>query len=204
MPPTAAFSSNSSVPVAKTREGILHLNRLKVPIVNKPPVEWRPLPVESLKTELAGFGDWVLCGGYSVARLTGRDKRAHGDVDIGVFRSQLTVCLRVLGRSRVWLCRDGVHHAWDGGQVPSEVHDIWITDPESRYWILQIMVFDDEGDRVIYRRDRRISWSKQCHSLEIGGIRVLNPFVTFLFKANKPALEDKEVHDLMQLIAHGG
>ena len=80
--------------------------------------------------------------------------------------------------------------------------DIWITDRTRRFWVLQVMVFDDEGDRVIYRRDRRITWAKQHHSLEIGGIRVLNPMITFLFKTNKPHLEDKEVQDVMQLIRH--
>lgn len=168
------------------------------------PTEWRPLPVEVLTAELAGFDDWVLCGGHSVVRITGRDDRPHGDVDIGVFRSQLTDCLRVLDRARVWLCRDHAHHAWDGGEVPPEVHDIWITGGDCRYWVMQIMVFDDEGDRVIYRRDRRISWSKLHHAVVIDGMKVLNPLITFLFKANKPQMEDKEVHDLMRLIAHVG
>jgi hypothetical protein len=68
------------------------------------------------------------------------------------------------------------------------------------YWVLQIMVFDDDADRVYYRRDRRISWSKKSHTIEVDGIRVLNPFITVLFKLNKPVLEDKEIHDIMQLI----
>jgi hypothetical protein len=62
------------------------------------------------------------------------------------------------------------------------------------------MVFDDDTDRVYYRRDRRISWSKKSHAIKVDGIRVLNPLITFLFKANKPALEDKEIHDIVQLI----
>lgn len=168
------------------------------------PTKWRPLPVERLKGELAGFDDWVLCGGYAVARLTGRDARPHGDVDIGVFRSQLEACLTVLGRGRVFLCRDGRHHAWDGAGIPAGVHDIRVTDLEGRYWVLQVMVFDDEGDRVIYRRDRRISWSKRHHAVEVDGLKVLNPLVTFLFKANKVQMEAKEAHDLMRLIAHFG
>lgn len=172
--------------------------------MSKLPAEWRPLRVEMLKAELAGFDDWVLCGGHSVARITGRDERAHGDVDIGVFRSQLPACLHALGRERVWLCRDHAHHAWDGNDVPLDVHDIWISDRERRFWVLQVMVFDDAGDEVIYRRDRRIRWPKTCHAIEIDGVRVLNPLVTFLFKANKPNLEDKEAHDLVQLIVHAG
>lgn len=57
---------------------------------------------------------------------------------------------------------------------------------------------------MIYRRDRRIRWPKTCHAIEIDDVRVLNPFVTFLFKANKSQLEDKEVRDLVQLIVHAG
>ncbi|MCF7687739.1 MAG: hypothetical protein K9N01_05495 [Cephaloticoccus sp.] len=168
------------------------------------PTAWQPLSVEALKEELRGFPDWVLCGGHAVARITGEDTRPHGDIDVGVFRSQLKDCLNVLGRERVQLCRHGAHVAWEGGEVPVDVHDIWITDCEQKYWVLQVMVFDDEGDRVIYRRDRRISWPKAHHAIEIEGLRVLNPLVGFLFKTNKSRLEDKEVHDVMQLIKHLG
>ncbi|MEO6876621.1 MAG: hypothetical protein ABI222_17540 [Opitutaceae bacterium] len=159
------------------------------------------MPVAALKEELAGFPDWVLCGGYSVALITGADTRAHGDIDIGVFRSQLKDCLNALGRDRVQLCHYGAHEAWAGGEVPAEVHDIWITDRARRYWVLQVMVFDDEGGRVIYRRDQRISWAKKDHAIEVGGIRVLNPLITVLFKANKANMADKEAHDIMELIA---
>jgi hypothetical protein len=63
------------------------------------------------------------------------------------------------------------------------------------------MVFDDEGEKVIYRRDRRIWWSKDSHSLKIGDVRALNPLITFLYKANKTKMEEKEVTDIMALIA---
>jgi hypothetical protein len=164
------------------------------------PSIWRPLTVGAIEKELSGSDDWVLCGGHSVALIVGKDTRAHGDIDVGVFRSQLSDCLHALGSERVFLCLQGVHCGWDGGSVPKEVHDIWITDQAGEYWVLQIMVFDDDADRVYYRRDRRISWSKKSHMIEVDGIRVLNPFITALFKVNKPALEDKEIHDIVQLI----
>lgn len=172
--------------------------------MNSLPTGWRPLSVGTLKRELAGFDDWVLCGGWSVVRITGADTRTHGDIDIGIYRSKLEACLAGLGRGRVFLCRDGRHHAWDGVEIPADVHDIWVTDLDGRYWVLQVMVFDDDGDRVIYRRDRRISWSKRHHSVEVDGLKVLNPLITFLFKANQAQMEDKEAHDLMRLIAHFG
>jgi hypothetical protein len=168
--------------------------------VTRLPSTWRPLTVEAIEMELSGFDDWVLCGGHSVALVVGKDMRAHGDIDVGVFRSRLRDCLHALDGKRVFLCLRGVHHEWDGGSVPEEVHDIWIADKERQHWVLQIMVFDDDADRVYYRRDRRISWSKKSHAIEVDGIQVLNPFITVLFKANKPALEDKEIHDIIQLI----
>ncbi|MDB6169309.1 MAG: hypothetical protein JWM88_2173 [Verrucomicrobia bacterium] len=171
--------------------------------MEKIPSEWRPLRIVDLKGELAGFDDWVLCGGYSVALVANGDTRDHGDIDIGVFRSEIDGCLHALGKERVFLCVDGKHVRWSGETVPAEVHDIWITDTVGKYWVLQVMLFDDEGDFVVYRRDRRIRWSKRHHSRIASGIRVLNPFVTLLFKTHKPTLADKEVHDVIALIESG-
>ena len=47
---------------------------------------------------------------------------------------------------------------------------------------------------------RQMGSADFTHAIEVNGIRVLNPFITVLFKVNKPALEDKEIHDIMQLI----
>ena len=162
---------------------------------------WQALPLAALQPELGPFEDWVLCGGHSVSLLTGRDERPHGDTDIGVLRSQLCECLSVFHPSRVFLCLDGQHHPWDGVDVPDEVHDIWIASDDLEHWVLQIMVFDDEGDTVIYRRDPRIHWPLENHFTVINGVRVLNPLVTFLFKANQMKLADKDAQDLSAMIA---
>lgn len=167
------------------------------------PGSWRPLAIDEIGGLCGEFTDWVLCGGHAVALLAGRDTRPHGDVDIGVFRSQVEACLRAIGRKRVWLCWQGEHVAWDGGPVPAEVHDIWIADEEGKFWILQLMIYDDEGDRVIFRRNRDLWWPKSCHAVRVGGLRILNPFVSFLFKASREGMEAKEIHDLRLLIESG-
>lgn len=164
---------------------------------------WKPLPLKELSSELKGFDDWVLCGGFSIELLTGKSVRSHGDVDIGVFRSQAEACLSVLGQQRGFLCKNKKHYLWDGQTIPPDVHDIWVTDKNHKYWMLQIMVFDDDSDQVIYRRNPKITWSKEHHFLDLGWIKVLNPYVTFLFKANRPQLEEKDIKDIMLLISHG-
>lgn len=62
------------------------------------------------------------------------------------------------------------------------------------------MIFDDEGEKVFYRRDPRIWWTKESHSFKIGNVRVLNPLITFLYKANKSKMEEKETKDISALI----
>ena len=165
------------------------------------PNQWRPLAVAELQSHLGGFTEWTLCGGHAIDLLVGRQTRPHGDIDIGVFRSQLVECLEAIGVERIFLCGPDGHVAWNGAEVAAAVHDIWISDAKVENWLLQIMVFDDEGEEVFYRRDRRVRWSKRSHFIVVGSLRVLNPFITFLFKANKPAMAEKEVMDVVALIS---
>ncbi|MAS94001.1 MAG: hypothetical protein CMO55_12470 [Verrucomicrobiales bacterium] len=167
------------------------------------PTQWNPISINEIQSLCGDFEDWVLCGGHSVALFTGDDRRPHGDIDISIFRSQAVACLQAIGKQKVFLAANKTLVPWDGSPIPDEVHDIWIANPESNEWILQIMIYDDDEDRVYYRRNRAISWSKESHSFMKDGIRILNPFVTFLFKSNQPNLEPKEIDDLIQLIEKG-
>jgi hypothetical protein len=165
------------------------------------PSDWKPVALHELQRHIGSFTDWTLCGGCSLDLILGRQIRPHADIDIGVFRSQLTACLRSIGQEKIFLCSpQGRQTAWDGLTINANVHDIWVSDPLQEHWLLQIMVYDDEGDRVIYRRDRRICWSKKHHSLQIDEVRVLNPLITFLYKTNKTKIDEKEVTDITALI----
>jgi len=165
------------------------------------PSDWKPVAVGELQAHLGSFTNWVLCGGHSLDLILGKQTRSHGDIDIGVFRSELLSCLHAIGKESVFLCSSaGTRTPWDGEPVPAAVHDIWVSDSLREHWMLQVMVFDDEGEKVFYRRDPRITWSKDRHSLRIGEIRVLNPLITFLYKTNKTNLEEKEVMDIIALI----
>lgn len=167
------------------------------------PSQWNPAAVDEIQSICGEFEDWVLCGGHSVSLLTGENRRPLGDIDIGVFRSQAVECLRSIGQEKVFLSANKTLIPWDGTAVPDEIHDIWIADPATNEWVLQVMIYDDDENRVYYRRNRSISWSKDSHSLMKNGIRILNPFVTFLFKSNRANLEEKEVDDLIHLIEKG-
>ncbi|MGB8355607.1 MAG: hypothetical protein WCD79_17040 [Chthoniobacteraceae bacterium] len=169
-----------------------------------PLTSWKPCEIHELQAHLDSFTGWILCGGHSIDLLVGRHTRDHGDIDIGVFRSQLTGCLEAIGPGRVFLCSPGGHIQWTGGDIDPAIHDIWISDSAQEHWIFQIMVYDDHGDTVTYRRDERITWQKSSHSIPSGEIRILNPAITLLYKSNKPPLAGKEAADITTLIKFFG
>jgi len=163
---------------------------------------WKSCAISELQSHLGTFTGWILCGGHSIDLLVGKKTRDHGDIDIGVFRSQLRACLENIDPARVALCTPAGHVPWPGGEVPPAVHDIWIAGSSLQHWIFQIMVYDDEGDTVAYRRDPRITWSKSSHSIPVGSIPILNPAITMLYKTNKPPLAEKETADVSTLIKY--
>ena len=62
------------------------------------------------------------------------------------------------------------------------------------------MAYDEDGDQVVYRRDTRIRWSKDSHSIIVRGLPVLNPMISLLFKLNKSELQEKDCLDMQVLI----
>jgi len=118
------------------------------PLINS----WQSLPIPDIQSSLGNFTNGVSCGGWSIDWILGRTTREHGDTDIGVFRSDLINCLNSIDQRRVYLCDPpGELNAWDGEAVPERVHDIWITSAEYDHWTIQLMIYDDAEETVVYR-----------------------------------------------------
>ncbi len=116
-------------------------------------------------------------------------------------RSAISGCLAAVDPRRVYLCDPpGALTPWDGRAIPDRVHSLWITDGPCQSWVLQVLIYDDRGEDVIYRRDPRIRWAKRVHSFRCRGVPIVNPIVSLLFKLNRPELEAKDGVDLVALI----
>lgn len=79
--------------------------------------------------------------------------------------------------------------------------------PSSPWPPLAVSLLADElapFEEWIYRRNPDLRWPKTAHSIEIDGLRILNPLVTFLYKAHKPRWEPKDMLDLADLIEKAG
>ena len=164
---------------------------------------WKPVSVGELPSLLGPFSNWFLCGGESVDHLVGRTTRDHGDIDVGVYRSELTHCLQCVRRAQgiPYLCDPpGSVRCWMGEEVPAHVNDIFVADQSETCWRFQILVYSDDGDEVIFKRNDALRWSKSAHVIEHQGIRMLNPAVTLLYKATNGRSAAKDLADIRCLI----
>ncbi len=162
---------------------------------------WKPLDPENIQDAFGEFRNWTLCGGFSIDMIVGRKTREHADIDIGVFRSQAEEALRALNDLLPYLCDPpGKLRRWNGEKVPERIYDIWLLDRKASSWVMQVMIFDDDGETVYFKRDKSIFWSKENHAIVRNGIRVLNPMITMLYKITSSDLREKDYADLHQLI----
>lgn len=133
--------------------------------------------------------------------LAGRKTRDHGDIDVGVFRSQLPQCLAEIGRETVYLCDPpGTVRKWDGDAIPGHVNDLWISSSDRAHWEMQILVFTDDETHVYFKRDHSIRWPKTAHALKCENYHILNPAITILYKSHQAKIEAKDAHDISLLI----
>jgi hypothetical protein len=71
--------------------------------------------------------------------------------------------------------------------------NIWIA--HSKSWVFQILIYDDDGDNVVFKRNNQIYWSKSAHYIVKDGTKVLNPLVTMLYKCTTK-MADKDIGDI--------
>jgi hypothetical protein len=162
---------------------------------------WNPIAANAVQARFGNFKDWSICGGISLDILAGVTTRTHGDIDIGVFRSQVETCLKEIGESSVYLCDPpGAFTKWDGKSVPAHVNDIWITSIDGSFWELQVLVYSDDAEEVYFKRDDAISWTKESHSWNVRGYSILNPAITMLYKSNKSPIPAKDAQDISLII----
>tara|TARA_R110002072_G_scaffold1780_14_gene15016 strand:- start:160 stop:699 length:540 start_codon:yes stop_codon:yes gene_type:complete len=163
--------------------------------------DWNPVAATELREMFGEFADWFLCGGVSIDIFAGRQTRLHGDIDVGVYRSDILNCLHSLARDCVYICDPpGTVVHWDGGGIEDHVNDIWITSPDGTYWILQILLYTDHGDNVIFKRDPAVTWQKSAHTIECDGYRILNPAISLLYKASRGGFEPRDAQDIATII----
>ena len=163
---------------------------------------WEPLSPQEVADELKGFRPpWWIAGGFAVELAVGWSFRAHGDIDVGVFRTDLPELRKHLGSWEFWAADPPGQlvklHGED--EVPARVHDLWCRPLGAPTWRLQVMLYERDATHWISRRDARVRYP--LHALIVdGSLPYLAPEVQLYFKAK--SIRAKGEEDLHQLLRH--
>lgn len=146
--------------------------------------DMRPLDAANL---LAGIrAPWWIAGGWALEMFRGTVTRSHSDLDVGVFRRDLSIVLERLSSWQIFEAKDGCLTRLEPGALPrADVSSLWARPAASDFWTIQLMLDEAEGHEWVYRRDPRIRCSlANAIRRSAGGISYLAPEIQLLYKSN--------------------
>lgn len=155
---------------------------------------WSPLTVTEVGQRFAGAPfTWGLAGGYTIEQFVSHPIRAHGDIDIVVFRDEQLMLQRWLSGWQLFAADPpGTLRPWRAGEeLPYGIHDIWGHERQSDAWQLQIMLIETEGDEWFSRRDHRVRGHRSDLIVACGGLPCLRVEVQLFYKARNPRPKDE-------------
>ncbi|SDS67916.1 hypothetical protein SAMN04488543_2176 [Friedmanniella luteola] len=149
----------------------------------------------------AGYpGRWWIAGGWAIEAFTGV-RRAHGDLDPSVPRSELALLRRHLsGRLDLWAADQGslrplLPADLDADELPGSCENVWARASGADPWQYDIIVMTATATTWTFKRDGRIRrpladivWSRE-------GISYLRPEIQLLHKAHQLRPQDQADFD---------
>ncbi|MFF2819610.1 nucleotidyltransferase domain-containing protein [Kitasatospora cineracea] len=155
---------------------------------------WTPSEVAQ---RLAGVGTpWYVAAGWALDLFRGGQRRAHGDIEIGIPAASFPEIRRRFpgyafdgaGSGRIW--EDATP------EVLAALHQTWLRDPVTGNYLLDVFREPHDGGTWIYRRDERIRlpYSDIIHHTQ-DGIPYLAPELVLLFKAKHLRRKDQSDFD---------
>jgi hypothetical protein len=145
---------------------------------------------------------WFVCGGWAIDLFAGHQTREHGDLEIGVFRSdQLTIREHFLdwNLSKVVDAPDGpaIVPWYDGEWLMLPIHQVKLYRDGFKPREFEFFLNDADGDLWHFRRLPEITVSKErLIRVTRDGIPYVTPEVQLLYKARLRREQDRQDFDL--------
>lgn len=144
-------------------------------------------------TLLQGLGvPWAFGGGWACDAWTGRQSRAHADVDIVIWRADQPVFQSYFADWTWQTHAGGAARPWPQGTLLAlPAHNAHGRKGGQEF---EVLMQERAGEDWWYRRDPRVRMlAEQAMLLAPTGLPVLNPAIALLFKSKKP--QPKDQHD---------
>jgi hypothetical protein len=140
----------------------------------------------------APFRYWI-SGGHALELWAGRSWRAHGDIDVGLLRSDIDAALPLLPELHLYVAAAGGLARFEGQRLLGELHrnNVWAFDPATSRWVLDLTLGDGDDLTWVYRRDQTLqrAWPEAVLTSP-QGIPYLAPELQLLFKSRNPRAKD--------------
>ena len=138
---------------------------------------------------------WWISGGHAFELHTGDSWRDHGDMDIGICRSDAGAVHTWLTGWQFYVAAAGRLARWHGRPLDAarSENNVWVRESTSSPWRFELTVGSGTEQKWVYRRDPSITrpWH-QAVLVSSEGAPYLAPDLQLLFKAKKPRPKDHE------------
>lgn len=147
---------------------------------------WAALPVAEVVAVFAGASfRWFIAGGHALEMAVGRVWRPHGDIDVGVPRSEVPAVHAHLDGWDLHVAAAGTLAPWSGCPLDEAMHEnnVWARRSPEGPWELDITVGGGDRDAWWSRRDPaiRVPWSEALEHRD--GVPFLAPHLQLLMKS---------------------
>ena len=163
--------------------------------------KWEPLAPQQVAELLRGVDvPWWIAGGWALDLFAGRQTRAHGDIEISVFRGDEAKVRERLKGWEFFIADTGtLTPLRDDEALPPASHALWCRERGRDAWQLEILVEERDGERWVYRRDPRIGANvRDLGRFNNYGIPYIRPDVQLLYKSKSSRGVDES--DLIALL----
>lgn len=147
---------------------------------------WAPLPVSEVVAVFSGAPfRWFIAGGHALEMAVGRVWRPHGDVDVGVPRSEVRAVHAHLEGWDLHVAAAGTLTPWSGRPLDEAMQEnnVWARRSPEGPWEFDITVGGGDRDAWWSRRDPsiRVPWPAALEHRD--GIPFLAPHLQLLMKS---------------------
>lgn len=153
-----------------------------------------PRGLASAVLRMRGFpAPWCVAGGWALDLFLGRLTRAHGDVDLAIFRDdQVHLGAHLAGWAFQKVVGGRLMELPAGEWLSAPIHEIHARPADDRELPLEFLLNERMGDEWAFRRDPAIRCPvRHVIVTSAAGVPVLCPAVVLLYKAKQPRPVDE-------------
>ena len=155
---------------------------------------WRPTKPAEVQEWLRSFSrPWWIAGGWALDLFLGRITRAHGDLDVGIFRRDTLNACATLSDWELFEAHAGLLTRLNPESLPSrKANSLWCRRPSGFEWAFELML-DEGGDYDwSFRRESciRRTLERAIHR-SANGVPYLAPEIQLLYKSKSARPKDE-------------